>query len=457
MNISATGHINPTLPLVAELRARSCDVTYFVEGTMRSVVEAAGASWLPYRNPYDDDTGPPKSLHPSGIAKYVPEGTPCEEYLDVPSGLLHTAEILLPALIQDLRKLQPRPSLIVNDPFLAFGPVAGHVLGVPVAAMLTMAGPGRLFDTDKVIDQWESKPWVDGPRREVLLNYGFDMLKRSVLRGFYSPTLNLVTTIDQFYTAPWPGRQQQRFGSFPFRCVGVLADPLVKRVTNANLKQEGGQYLDLRTLDVAIGAGQRVLYISLGTVASSKVFWARAFGFAGKTTGLEDCTGKQLTQHVFRACFEAFGSSGKDAALVILALGPQEDVLEGFPPTPPNFVLRKAVPQMEVLQRCSAFITHGGANSMHEALSLGVPMAVVPLFGDQPMNAESLEACGAAISFHRPMESVTPASLSAALGRLLEPDHEKNPFRAAACRMAQKLQDARNIPTATDALLEAAA
>ena len=47
-----------------------------------------------------------------------------------------------------------------------------------------------------------------------------------------------------------------------------------------------------------------------------------------------------------------------------------KDALEGMS-LPENFVARDVIPQLEMLQKCHAFITHGGANSMHEALSYG--------------------------------------------------------------------------------------
>eukprot|EP00261_Vitis_vinifera_P003671 XP_002269003.2 PREDICTED: UDP-glycosyltransferase 74G1 [Vitis vinifera] len=54
-------------------------------------------------------------------------------------------------------------------------------------------------------------------------------------------------------------------------------------------------------------------------------------------------------------------------------------------------------PQLEVLahRAIGCFLTHGGWNSTLEALSLGVPMVVAPLWIDQPTNAKFVEdVCG---------------------------------------------------------------
>jgi len=47
-----------------------------------------------------------------------------------------------------------------------------------------------------------------------------------------------------------------------------------------------------------------------------------------------------------------------------------KDALEGMT-LPENFLALDVVPQLELLPKCHAFITHGGANSVHEALSFG--------------------------------------------------------------------------------------
>ena len=57
------------------------------------------------------------------------------------------------------------------------------------------------------------------------------------------------------------------------------------------------------------------------------------------------------------------------------------------PPGISNVLVTPYVPQMEVLQRCAAMITHGGANSIKECILSGVPMVVYPLRADQPGNS----------------------------------------------------------------------
>ena len=48
------------------------------------------------------------------------------------------------------------------------------------------------------------------------------------------------------------------------------------------------------------------------------------------------------------------------------------------------------VPQLTVLRRASLFVTHGGMNSVNEALYYGVPMIVIPFGLDQPLVGREL-------------------------------------------------------------------
>lgn len=453
MNLQATGHVNPTLALVAELCSRGCKVTYFVDVLLKETVEGAGAAWRPYRYPHGNFTGIMHTLDEVGISKYVPEGTPETEYQPLPMAMIYNAEMVLPALLQDLQNLYPRPSLIVYDPFIAFARVAAHVLQVPAVCSLTIPGPGVLPKPEATIQAWEAKPWVEGPRKHILEQYGFDVFKDGLQQEFYSPTLNIVTTIDELFAPPAAGLQTQRYGDFPFKCVGPLVDFTVKRVAHvgtlatAQTMEEGGL---LMKIDEAIAAGRKVILLSMGTVATSTNKWNSPLGAMAKSNGLDECTGKMIVQHVFRTCFEALGKD--ERIIVVLATGGQKDALEGLPATPSNFIVRQSVPQLEILKRSSAFITHGGANSMHESILLKVPMAVVPLFGDQPANATSIARCGAGVAFLRPLNSLSPESLQSAVDQLLE--HES--FQEEVARVSAKFVASGGAPVAADAILELA-
>jgi len=47
-------------------------------------------------------------------------------------------------------------------------------------------------------------------------------------------------------------------------------------------------------------------------------------------------------------------------------------------------------------------VPHGGAGSVRTALSAGVPLAVLPRFGDQPLNARAVEAARAGLVVEHP-------------------------------------------------------
>ena len=52
------------------------------------------------------------------------------------------------------------------------------------------------------------------------------------------------------------------------------------------------------------------------------------------------------------------------------------------------------VPQKLVLQSAQLFCTHGGYNSVREAIRAGVPMLVTPFTLDQPENAVAVTLLG---------------------------------------------------------------
>lgn len=104
---------------------------------------------------------------------------------------------------------------------------------------------------------------------------------------------------------------------------------------------------------------------------------------------------------------------------------------------PANVETIAFAPQVELLGRASAIITHGGANSVHEALAHGVPLVVSPICNDQPHSAALVAArgCGRVID----LAASSPATLAAALRAVLA---EQSTERAVARSIARSYAEA---------------
>jgi UDP:flavonoid glycosyltransferase YjiC (YdhE family) len=92
----------------------------------------------------------------------------------------------------------------------------------------------------------------------------------------------------------------------------------------------------------------------------------------------------------------------------------------------PNVHVARWVPQADVMPHTDVMICHGGSGTVTAGLAAGVPMAVLPLFADQPHNARRVTELGAGIAVDH------AAELTDAVRRLIaEPS-----YRAAAQRVA---------------------
>jgi MGT family glycosyltransferase len=101
---------------------------------------------------------------------------------------------------------------------------------------------------------------------------------------------------------------------------------------------------------------------------------------------------------------------------VVASVGDLGDALAGMGD---HVILAPYVPQREMLERASVFVTHGGYNSVAESIRAGKPMLVIPLAIDQPVQAHYVERAGFGIAL-RPEDATTPA-VAAALQTLLDP------------------------------------
>jgi MGT family glycosyltransferase len=153
-----------------------------------------------------------------------------------------------------------------------------------------------------------------------------------------------------------------------------------------------GPCLDGRVEDAAafpfdrLRAGACKVYVSLGTV-----FTGRPDRFRALVRGLE-APGVQLVVSA-GASFEAISALASADVLVF-----------------------RRVPQLAVLRAVDFVVSHGGNNTVNEALTAGRALLVLPIGGEQEGNARRVEAIGAGIALDR--ARLSPASVRVAFARL---------------------------------------
>jgi len=121
-NVPGHGHINPSLPLVAELVRRGHQLIYFATENYRTAIEATGAAFRPYTS-VDDDY-----FDARGLSGSVPRKVAYE--------LITTAGEILPALLENARAEQP--DYVMFDTMCPWGVLLARILGLPAVASLSL-------------------------------------------------------------------------------------------------------------------------------------------------------------------------------------------------------------------------------------------------------------------------------------------------------------------------------
>jgi zeaxanthin glucosyltransferase len=120
-------------------------------------------------------------------------------------------------------------------------------------------------------------------------------------------------------------------------------------------------------------------------------------------------------------------------------------------PDPPGHILvRQRVPMLDLMPRLDAVVSHGGLNTVCEALAHGLPLVVAPIKGDQPINAAQVAAAGAGVRVR--FARARPETLRDAVLAVLDDPS----YRAAAEAVRASFRAAGGAPAAAD-LLEALA
>lgn len=144
----------------------------------------------------------------------------------------------------------------------------------------------------------------------------------------------------------------------------------------------------------------------------------------------------------FRMIAEA--CAGLEVQLVITTAGGL--VPADLGPLPGRRIVVGYAPQVEVIRRSSLVVTHGGLNTVLDALSAGVPMVVVPFTNDQPGVAARVVASGTGAML--PLKKITAHRLRAKVQRV----RGDLAYQVATQRMAGAIRDSGGAPRASQVL-----
>jgi MGT family glycosyltransferase len=139
--------------------------------------------------------------------------------------------------------------------------------------------------------------------------------------------------------------------------------------------------------------------------------------------------------------------AGAFAGMQVILVAPPE--VAG--PMPPNVLVVPRIPQLAVLPHVDCVVTHGGHNTVCEALAHGLPLVVAPIRDDQPVIAGQVVAAGAGVRVR--FAGLSAATLAAAVRRVLDAPS----FRAAAAHIRDSFTAAGGAEEAARLILAAAA
>jgi UDP:flavonoid glycosyltransferase YjiC (YdhE family) len=100
---------------------------------------------------------------------------------------------------------------------------------------------------------------------------------------------------------------------------------------------------------------------------------------------------------------------------------------------PANVHIERFMPQAALLPHCDLVVSHAGSGSVLGALAHGLPMVLLPIGADQPLNAARCQALGVA-DVLGPL-SAAPEMVRAAVTRVLA----DGGFREAAERIRDEI------------------
>jgi zeaxanthin glucosyltransferase len=369
--IPEKGHVNPMIGPAMRLQERGHHVAFHAPRDISAQLRAAGLMQL--------DSGaapvPPSDLNRGAFF--------AEKVLDqhwlrgwIKKMLVDEVPDQIEPMRRALRDWQP--DVVVTDPMLYAAAIAAALEGVPWVAVSNSLNP--VLDAEVKSELLETVRWLSPAREALFARFGIEARFRGC--DLLSPWLTIAFTTEEFIGYGVPG----------VAMVGPSIPPGTRGDETPfsweKLREDG-----------------RIVYMSMG----SQIYYQPEF---------------------FRKMIRA--SADLDVQLILSVNELLGSAVLGDLPS--HVLTCHYAPQLELLKRVRVLITHGGANSVMEAIYFGVPLLLSPICNDQFHQAHYLRRCGAG----RVLDLRT-ASVQACREVLLELLHSAE-IRSAMARLSKSYQ-----------------
>lgn len=339
--IPERGHINPMIGVAKCLYDMNIDIAFFAQADISDQLEKAGINCRCYTPEGNYQIPDDLIAHGADFANKLKD----KEWLQrwIKTLLLDT----VPFLVDSLEKLLSffKPDVIVSDPMVYASGIVAESKKIPWVGISNSLNPLTPKEWSSDLIETLNKYH---PERLALFSNQQSKVCFSVA-DLRSPWLNIVFTSEMYIPRDWSSNDFSFYVGTPFSNNGLRGDETP---------------FPFEKLDT----GKKIVYMSLG----SMVYYHPTL-FTTVAKALE----------------------GLNVQL-ILSVGSLylEDFAKKFPE---DTIILPYVPQLQVLEHVDVMVSHGGANSVTECLSKGIPMALIPICNDQFFQARFLKRAKAGI------------------------------------------------------------